>query len=111
MSAHRAIEIISICTDLLFLDADPDVAIDRELPGEDPLIAEEQATAHIRKAIFLETDGKAVTIGKGFLGNGLDRFILVACLVHLDEIGVFGKPAGVDEKMEDHILWRSCLPP
>ena len=42
-------------------------------------MAEEQATAHIRKAIFLETDGKAVTIGKGFLGNGLDRFILISC--------------------------------
>ena len=109
-AAHAAVGIVAIAGDLFHLQQHAHVGLDGavlvevgELLPEKPTVPEGQHAAHIGVAVLLGGHGEAVAVGEHFRGDLGDGFILIAGLVHLDEVAVL-RPAGHVEDQGDVIL-------
>ncbi len=82
-------------------------AVGREALGDDQEVAglggqgvvvDGQESAHVDDGVFLGAHRRAVGVGEHLLDDALDGAVGVARLAELDEIGVFGEAAGVQEQ-------------
>ena len=109
-AAHAAVGVVAVAGDLLDLQQHAHVGLDAsvlvevgELLPEQALITEGQHAAHVGVAVLLGGHGEAVAVREHFRGDLGDGFVLIAGLVHLDEVAVL-RPAGHVEDQGDVIL-------
>ena len=103
-AAHAAVGVVAVAGDLLHLQQNANVGLDGavlvevgEVLPEQALVAEGQHAAHVGVAVLLGGHGEAVAVGEHLGGDLGDGLILVAGLVHLDEVGVLGPTGGVQD--------------
>ena len=109
-AGHAAVGVVAVAGDLLHLQQNAHIGLDGavlvevgELLPEQALVAEGQHAAHVGVAVLLGGHGERVAVLEHLGGDLGDGLVLIAGLVHLDEVGVLS-PAGGIEHQGDVVL-------